>query len=63
MADHQPTGGYPKIGTVISGDQDRLAQLRPRSQFRFIETSPQAAIKMLRRRDLLIHSYLAALRS
>lgn len=63
MADHQPTGGYPKIGTVISGDQDRLAQLRPRSLFRFIETNPAAAINMLRRRDQLIHSYLAALRS
>ena len=28
MADHQTTGGYPKIATVISCDQDRFAQLR-----------------------------------
>lgn len=27
--DHQTTGGYPKIGTVISCDMDKLAQLRP----------------------------------
>ncbi len=29
MADHQPTGGYPKIGTVIRADIGRLAQMRP----------------------------------
>lgn len=29
MRDHQPTGGYPRIGTVISADMDRLAQMRP----------------------------------
>lgn len=27
--DHQTTGGYPKIGTVLSCDMDRLAQLKP----------------------------------
>jgi len=27
--DHQTTGGYPKIGTVLSSDMNRLAQLRP----------------------------------
>ncbi len=27
--DHQTTGGYPKIGTVLSSDMDLLAQLRP----------------------------------
>ncbi|TLG77734.1 biotin-dependent carboxyltransferase family protein [Methylocystis sp. B8] len=29
MADRQPTGGYPKIATVIGADLGRLAQLRP----------------------------------
>lgn len=29
MRDHQPTGGYPRIGTVISADMNRLAQMRP----------------------------------
>ena len=35
MRDHQPTGGYPRIATVVSADLDRLAQLRPGSEVRF----------------------------
>jgi biotin-dependent carboxylase-like uncharacterized protein len=35
MRDHQPTGGYPRIGTVIDADIDRLAQLRPGSEITF----------------------------
>ena len=35
MRDHQPTGGYPRIATVIAADLDRLAQMRPRSALRF----------------------------
>ena len=35
MRDHQPTGGYPRIATVISADLDRFAQLRPGSEVRF----------------------------
>jgi biotin-dependent carboxylase-like uncharacterized protein len=35
MRDHQPTGGYPRIATVISADIDRFAQLRPGTEVRF----------------------------
>ncbi|MDB5539190.1 MAG: hypothetical protein JWQ89_917 [Devosia sp.] len=35
MRDHQPTGGYPRIATVISADFDRLAQLRPGTELKF----------------------------
>ncbi|WP_019903033.1 biotin-dependent carboxyltransferase family protein [Methylobacterium sp. 77] len=35
MADRQTTGGYPKIGTVISADLRRLAQRRPGERVRF----------------------------
>jgi len=35
MRDHQPTGGYPRIATVISADLDRFAQMRPGSLVRF----------------------------
>lgn len=35
MADRQPTGGYPKIATVIGADLGRLAQLRPGETLRF----------------------------
>ncbi|WP_417581543.1 biotin-dependent carboxyltransferase family protein [Pelagibacterium sp.] len=29
MRDCQPTGGYPRIGTIIDADLDRFAQIRP----------------------------------
>lgn len=35
MRDHQPTGGYPRIATVVSADLDRFAQLRPGTAVRF----------------------------
>jgi biotin-dependent carboxylase-like uncharacterized protein len=35
MRDHQPTGGYPRIATVVTADIDRFAQLRPGSEIRF----------------------------
>ena len=35
MADRQPTGGYPKIATVIGPDLGRLAQARPGQSIRF----------------------------
>jgi biotin-dependent carboxylase-like uncharacterized protein len=35
LRDHQPTGGYPRIATVISADLDRFVQLRPGAPVRF----------------------------
>ena len=35
LRDHQPTGGYPRIATVISADLDRFVQMRPGSAVRF----------------------------
>ncbi|MBV8602157.1 MAG: biotin-dependent carboxyltransferase family protein [Candidatus Eremiobacteraeota bacterium] len=35
MADHQSTGGYPKIGTVIRADFGLVAQRRPGEALRF----------------------------
>ena len=29
MRDHQPTGGYPRIATIVDADLDRFAQIRP----------------------------------
>ena len=43
-ADHQTTGGYPKIATVISADHDALSQLRPRDALRFSPITPEAAV-------------------
>lgn len=35
MRDHQPTGGYPRIATIVTADIDRFAQLRPGAEVRF----------------------------
>lgn len=44
MADRQPTGGYPKIATVIGADLGRLAQLRPGARFRFRAVTVEEAV-------------------
>jgi 5-oxoprolinase (ATP-hydrolysing) subunit C len=43
MADHQPTGGYPKLGHVARPDIGRLAQLRPGESCRFVAVDVEAA--------------------
>ncbi|MCU0802766.1 MAG: biotin-dependent carboxyltransferase family protein [Rhodobacteraceae bacterium] len=56
MADRQPTGGYPKIGTVIRADLPILAQLRPGVPFRFIPVTIDAAVAALQAtQDRLAH--------
>ncbi|MCR2821572.1 biotin-dependent carboxyltransferase family protein [Lederbergia panacisoli] len=47
MADRQPTGGYPKIGEVISCDLPRLSQLRPGEPIRFQEISLKEAQRLI----------------
>lgn len=48
MADRQPTGGYPKIATVIRADLPRLAQTRPGQKVRFAAVSLDEAVAALR---------------
>jgi biotin-dependent carboxylase-like uncharacterized protein len=43
MRDHQPTGGYPRIATIVSADLDRFAQLRPGTEVRFQPVSLEHA--------------------
>ena len=43
LADHQTTGGYPKIATVISSDIDRLVQFRSGQTLRFKAMTSQQA--------------------
>ena len=38
MADHQTTGGYPRIGHVISADISSLAQMKAGDSFHLIKT-------------------------
>jgi allophanate hydrolase subunit 2 len=46
MRDHQPTGGYPRIATLVSADIDRFAQLRPGSEVRFEPVSLKHALDL-----------------
>ena len=40
MRDHQPTGGYPRIATIVSADLDRFAQMRPGTALTFTPVRP-----------------------
>ena len=47
MADHQTTGGYPRIATVIATDLPLLAQLGPGDKIRFQYVSIEEAEKSM----------------
>lgn len=57
MADHQTTGGYAKIATVISADLPKLAQVKPNDKINFeiidIDTAEKIAIKQKKYIDKL----------
>jgi antagonist of KipI len=47
MADHQTTGGYPRVANVISAHLPRLAQSKPDDAFSFALTNIKSAEKKL----------------
>lgn len=47
LRDAQPSGGYPKIGTVIEADIWRLAQAKLCTQLRFVQTTYEEAVSAL----------------
>ncbi|MES1198148.1 MAG: biotin-dependent carboxyltransferase family protein [Chitinophagaceae bacterium] len=47
MADHQTTGGYPRIAHVISAHHARLAQMKAGDKIRFRFTDQQTAEELL----------------
>jgi len=47
MADHQTTGGYPRIGHVITAHLSKLAQLRPSDVIQFKMVTAQKAEELL----------------
>lgn len=54
LADRQPTGGYPRIATVISADLPALVQIPGHARFRFRLVGEAEALAALRanRRDI-----------
>ena len=51
LADHQTTGGYAKIATVISTDIPALAQLRPGDWVTFKYVTAMEAVKIARKEN------------
>ncbi|HKO80020.1 MAG TPA: biotin-dependent carboxyltransferase family protein [Chitinophagaceae bacterium] len=47
MADHQTTGGYPRVAHVISAHHSRLAQMKTGDKIRFRVTDLQTAEELL----------------
>lgn len=54
LADRQPTGGYPKIATVITPDLPSLAQARPGGTFRFQAVDPAEAVAIRRNWEAML---------
>ncbi|MFC3126038.1 biotin-dependent carboxyltransferase family protein [Pseudoroseomonas globiformis] len=62
LADHQSTGGYPKIATVVSTALDRFVQLRSRQRVAFRAVSAREAIGLARSHHMAAQRYLEGLR-
>ena len=58
MADHQTTGGYTKIATVISSDLARLTRLAPHKEVKFSAVSQPEAEEIARAQAQLLNTYL-----
>ncbi|WP_242927676.1 biotin-dependent carboxyltransferase family protein [Pontibacter vulgaris] len=54
MADHQTTGGYPRIAQVITADLPKLAQVQPGKIIRFQEVTLEQAQQLYIQQELNI---------
>ena len=54
LADHQTTGGYPKIATVISADLPRLGRAQPGDIINFEEVNIEAAEEARRVQEVMV---------
>jgi len=61
MADHQTTGGYPKIAEIAAADVPRLAQLAPGGSVQFARCTLEQARELRRALRLRLEAALRAL--
>ncbi len=61
MRDHQTTGGYTKIATVISADLAPLARMRPGLSIRLVSVSQEEAEDAARTKEKHIQSLMEAI--
>lgn len=59
LADHQPTGGYPRIATLLRPDAIRVAQLAPGSPFRIDLVTADSAVAAARTEAARMSAWLA----
>ncbi|MDZ4391581.1 biotin-dependent carboxyltransferase family protein [Cypionkella sp.] len=63
LSDHQTTGGYPKIATVLADDLDAFVQCRPRDAVMFQTITPAEAIAITRQNTLRFAAFQDRLRA
>jgi allophanate hydrolase len=61
LADHQTTGGYPKIATVISADLPAVGRRRPGDTVRFTAVTAEAAEQLCRDQERELAALIAAI--
>jgi len=61
LADHQTTGGYPKIATVVSADLPAIARCRPGDKLRFVAVAAEAAENLCREAEHRFAELIAAI--
>lgn len=62
MADRQTTGGYPKIGQVITADLPSMGQLQPTAKIHFKEISHEEAERELLKKEQIINEIKVGIR-
>ena len=60
LADHQTTGGYPKIATILSCDTDGVSQLRPHDRLAFQAVDADESIRLARAHAQSTQQFLEA---
>ena len=63
LNDRQTTGGYPKIGTVITADLPRVGRLVPNQEIHFMRVTPAEAVKIAREREQELLRIIATARA
>ena len=61
LADHQTTGGYPKIATVISADVAVVGRRRPGDAIRFKAVSVAEGERLRREQEMILEALSAAM--
>jgi allophanate hydrolase subunit 2 len=62
LADHQTTGGYPKIATVVSADLPVVGRRRPGDRLRFVAVTVEAGETLCRDAERRLAELLSRLK-